>query len=151
MAENNMIPKWFSYIHPKYQTPTNAIIFLGILAAIAPFLGRPALVWLVDAGGVGIVVGYLLVSIAFIKLRKTESELHRPYRIKYWKFTGVMAIVLSILFISFYFPGMPSALVWPMEWVILGAWCLIGFGLYSLNSMKVSEDIFEKSENYTSE
>ncbi|MFJ8263523.1 APC family permease [Rummeliibacillus sp. NPDC094406] len=151
MAENNMIPKWFSYMHPKYQTPTNAIIFLGILAAIAPFLGRPALVWLVDAGGVGIVVGYLLVSIAFIKLRKTESELHRPYRIKYWKFTGIMAIVLSILFISFYLPGMPSALVWPMEWVILGVWCLIGFGLYSLNSMKVSENIFEKSENYTSE
>lgn len=132
MAEHHMIPKWFAYMHPKYKTPTNAIIFLGILAAVAPFLGRPALVWIVDAGGVGIIVGYLLVSFAFMKLRKVEPELHRPYRIKYWKFTGVAAIALSILFITFYLPGMPSALVWPMEWLILGVWCLIGFILYMI-------------------
>ncbi len=24
-----MVPKWFGFIHPKYKTPTNAILFLG--------------------------------------------------------------------------------------------------------------------------
>ena len=32
MAERGMISKWFAYIHPKYKTPTNAILFLGALA-----------------------------------------------------------------------------------------------------------------------
>lgn len=42
MAERGMISKWFAYIHPKYKTPTNAILFLGALAFFAPLLGRPA-------------------------------------------------------------------------------------------------------------
>ncbi|MCY1029761.1 amino acid permease, partial [Mammaliicoccus sciuri] len=67
MAKNNMIPKWFAYIHPKYKTPTHGIIFLGVLAFVAPLLGRPALVWIVDAGGIGVVLGYFLVACAFLK------------------------------------------------------------------------------------
>ncbi|MGE6632033.1 hypothetical protein [Bacillus sp. NPDC077027] len=51
----------------------------------------------VNAGGVLLVVGYFIVSIAFMRLRKTEPELERPYRIT----IGVMAIGLSIL--PFYF------------------------------------------------
>lgn len=150
MADRNMIPKWFGYIHPKYKTPTNAILFLGLLGFIAPFLGRPALVWLVDAGGVGIVVGYLIVSLAFIKLRKSEPNLERPYKIKYWKITGVLAVVLSILFISFYLPGMPSALVWPMEWIILFTWCFIGYGLYISRSRDNRRSVQVNAENVQS-
>ncbi|MEI4789676.1 APC family permease [Bacillus sp. FJAT-53060] len=134
MAERGMISKWFAYIHPKYKTPTNAILFLGGLAFFAPLLGRPALVWIVNAGGVGIIVGYLIVSIAFMKLRKTEPELDRPYRIKYWRTTGVFAIGLSLLFLSFYFPGMPASLSWPAEWILLLGWALIGYILYVMNS-----------------
>lgn len=133
MAERGMISKWFAYIHPKYKTPTNAILFLGALAFFAPLLGRPALVWIVNAGGVGIIVGYLIVSIAFMRLRKTEPELERPYRIKYWRTTGVFAIGLSFLFLSFYFPGMPASLSWPAEWILLLGWALIGYILYVMN------------------
>ncbi|MGG0597042.1 amino acid permease, partial [Bacillus altitudinis] len=110
-----------------------AILFLGALAFFAPLLGRPALVWIVNAGGVGIIVGYLIVSIAFMKLRKTEPELERPYRIKYWRTTGVFAIGLSLLFLSFYFPGMPASLSWPAEWILLLGWALIGYILYVMN------------------
>ncbi|MDG4729870.1 APC family permease [Bacillus pumilus] len=133
MAERGMISKWFAYIHPKYKTPTHAILFLGALAFFAPLLGRPALVWIVNAGGVGIIVGYLIVSIAFMRLRKAEPELERPYRIKYWRTTGVLAIGLSLLFLSFYFPGMPASLSWPAEWILLLGWALIGYILYVMN------------------
>ncbi|GAA0447766.1 APC family permease [Lentibacillus halophilus] len=130
MATRDMIPKWFAYVHPKYKTPTHAIMFLGILAFLAPLLGRPALQWIVNAGGVGIVVGYLIVSLSFLQLRKTEPALPRPYKIKYGRTVGGLAIILSIAFISLYLPGMPSSLAWPMEWFILGGWCLIGLALY---------------------
>src|SRR5699024_7812217 len=97
MSIRGMIPKWFSYIHPRYKTPLNGIVFLGLLAFVAPFLGRPALVWIVNAGGIGIVIGYLFVSISFIKLRKAEPDLVRPYKIKQWKVVGALAIILSII------------------------------------------------------
>ncbi|GIO23556.1 APC family permease [Oceanobacillus sp. J11TS1] len=136
MAIRDMIPRWFAYIHPKYNTPTHGIIFLGLLGFFAPLLGHAALNWFVNAGGIGIVIGYLIVSISFMKLRKTEPELERPYKIKYWKTTGILAIVLSVLFILLYMPGMPSSLIWPMEWLIVGGWYLIGILLYFTGSKK---------------
>ncbi|MBM2657690.1 APC family permease [Staphylococcus pseudoxylosus] len=130
MAKNKMIPQWFAYIHPKFKTPTHGILFLGVLAFVAPLLGRPALSWIVNAGGIGVVLGYLLVAISFLKLRKTQPDLERPYRIRNGRVVGIIAVVLSILFIIIYLPGMPSSLAWPAEWLIVLAWYFVAFVLY---------------------
>src|SRR5699024_8170822 len=50
MANAGMIPRWFGKLHPRYRTPVNAIIFIGFLSALAPFLGEKALNWISDAG-----------------------------------------------------------------------------------------------------
>ena len=126
MAEKKMIPAWFGKMHPKHGTPTNAVLFIGIFATLSPLLGRPMLVWLVDAGGLAIVIGYLLVSIAFIKLRKKEPDMERPFRAGKSSAVGWIATILGIGFISMYMPGMPAALIWPYEWIIFAGWWLIG-------------------------
>lgn len=136
MSIRKMIPEWFSRIHPKYNTPVNAILFLGILGVIAPLLGHASLNWFVNAGGIGIVLGYLIVSISFLKLRKTEPELNRPFSIKRWKVIGLIAIILSILFVLLYMPFSPSALVWPMEWFIVIGWYLIGLIFFTMGKEK---------------
>ncbi|OEL04510.1 APC family permease [Staphylococcus casei] len=138
MANNGMIPKWFAYIHPKFKTPTHGILFLGILAFVAPLLGRPALLWIVNAGGIGVVLGYLLVAFSFLKLRKSEPGLERPYRIKNGRAVGIIAIILSILFIVIYLPGMPSSLAWPSEWLIVIVWYFIAFVLYFTQKRKAT-------------
>lgn len=136
MSIRKMIPEWFSRIHPKYNTPVNAILFLGILGAVAPLLGHASLNWFVNAGGIGIVLGYLVVSISFLKLRKTEPSLERPFSIKRWKVIGLIAVILSILFILLYMPFSPSALVWPMEWFIVIGWYLIGLLFFMMGKEK---------------
>ncbi|MCJ1779439.1 APC family permease [Mammaliicoccus sciuri] len=148
MAKNNMIPKWFAYIHPKYKTPTHGIIFLGVLAFVAPLLGRPALVWIVDAGGIGVVLGYFLVACAFLKLRKSEPNLERPYRIKSGKVVGWIAVILSIAFIAIYLPGMPSSLIWPHEWIIVFVWYGIAAVLYLTKSK--GDEVFETAKSIQS-
>lgn len=152
MSIRNMIPKWFSYIHPKYNTPSHAIIFLGVLGVLAPLLGHSSLDWFVNAGGIGIVLGYLIVSISFLKLRKVEPDLNRPFKIRNWRMMGFIAILLSIFFILLYMPFSPSALVWPMEWMIVIGWYLLGFVLFILGSDKSSnEDYYEEERKNTSE
>ncbi|CAM4307539.1 amino acid permease [Bacillus manliponensis] len=126
MAKNEMIPAWFAKVHPKYKTPSNAIIFLGMLSFFAPLLGRPALVWIVNAGGLGIVISYLLVSVSFLILRNKEPNLDRPFKVKNGKVFGWIAVILSIGFVLLYMPGMPAALIWPYEWVMILGWTAFG-------------------------
>jgi amino acid transporter len=130
MAESKMLPKFLAKLDPKYKTPTNAILLVGGLSSAAPLFGRKMLVWLVDAGGLTIVVAYLIVSISFLVLRYKEPNMPRPYLVKNGKFVGVMAIVLSGLMAVMYLPMAPAALVWPYEWVIIIGWTVLGAVFY---------------------
>ncbi|TCP30194.1 amino acid/polyamine/organocation transporter (APC superfamily) [Scopulibacillus darangshiensis] len=126
MAESGMLPSWFGKLHPKYKTPSNAILAIGVLATLCPLLGRPMLVWLSDAGGLAIVVSWLMVAISFVVLRKREPDMPRPYRAGKGNMIGWTAIVLALAIALLYMPYMPSSLVWPAEWMILIIWWIIG-------------------------
>lgn len=133
MARAGMLPHFLADIHPRYHTPKNAILLIGVLSVISPFFGRPALVWLVNAGGLGIVVAYGFVAMSFIALRNNEPELPRPYTAPGGKATGYLALALSIGIGALYFPGSPSALVWPHEWSIIFFWIVLGAVLFGLS------------------
>lgn len=126
MAERKMIPAWFSRRHARYHTPVNAILFIGTLSTLAPLLGRPMLIWLVDAGGLAIVLAYALVAVAFVRLRRSEPDMVRPFRAGKSSAIGWAAVLFSILFVALYLPGMPAALLWPYEWLIFAGWWGVG-------------------------
>lgn len=64
LARAGMLPKSLGDLHPKYNTPHKAILLIAVLSTAAPLLGRPALEWLVNAGGLGLVVAWLMVAIS---------------------------------------------------------------------------------------
>ncbi|MDP4558477.1 APC family permease [Halomonas meridiana] len=129
LAKAGMLPAPFAKLHPRYKTPTNAIFLMGFLSCIAPFFGRPALVWIVNAGGLGIVIAYLFVAISFVVLRVREPDMPRPFRIRHGKLCGTLAVVLSFGMACLYLPGSPAALS-GAEWSIFAGWSLLGVGLY---------------------
>jgi amino acid transporter len=139
MAESKMLPAFLAKLHPKYKTPTNAILLIGVLSMVAPLFGRKMLVWLVDAGGLTIVVAYLIVSISFLVLRKKEPNMPRPYKVKHGKAVGTMAVILSGLIIILYLPGAPAALVWPYEWIIIIGWSILGAIFYAWAKVSYSD------------
>jgi amino acid transporter len=126
MARAGQLPAAFGRLHPRFNTPHNAILLIGAMSLIAPFFGRPAMVWLVDAGGLGIVVAYAFVAASFIVLRNREPEMERPYAVRRWRFTGYSALLLSLALVTLYLPFSPAALVWPYEWAIVAGWALLG-------------------------
>jgi len=132
MACAGMLPAFLGRLHHRYHTPANAIILIGALSIISPFFGRPALVWLVNAGGLGIVIAYVMVAWSFLALRNKEPELPRPYRAPGGNFTGYIAVILSVALVFLYLPGSPSALTWPNEWGIILAWVILGAVFYKL-------------------
>ncbi|GGJ71715.1 APC family permease [Virgibacillus salexigens] len=136
LAKAGMLPKSLGDIHPKYKTPHKAILLIAILSTAAPLLGRPALVWLVDAGGLGLVVAWLMVAISFILLRKKAPTMARPFKLPFGTTFGWVAAVMSFGVMILYMPGMPSALIWPYEWVIVGVWAILGVILYNYSMKK---------------
>ncbi|WP_009883452.1 APC family permease [Brevibacterium aurantiacum] len=131
MAVAGMIPTWFGKLHPKYRTPVNSIIFIGILSALAPFLGSAALGWIVDAGSPAIVIAYFLVSVGFIILRKREPAMDRPLRIggkgNGGMIIGIISAVLTLALFILYLPITPysAQLAW-QSWAMFGLWLAVG-------------------------
>ena len=126
MGRGAMLPAVFGRLHPRYQSPVAAILLLTTLTAIAPFVGRPALVWFVDAGGFAAVLAYFLVAVSFLIIRQRFPNIDRPYRIASPRLVGGCAIVSTLFFFVLYLPGSPAALVWPYEWVIIAVWAILG-------------------------
>ncbi len=126
LAQAGQLPRALGVLHPRYNTPHNAVLLIGVLSVMAPLFGRPALVWLVDAGGLGIVIAYAFVAWSFLVLRKREPEMPRPYVVRHGIIIGRAALVLSLGIALLYLPGSPAALVWPYEWLIVIGWVLLG-------------------------
>lgn len=126
MAESGMLPRWFGRLHPRHKTPGNALILIGVLSVLAPLFGQQMLGWLVGAGGFSLIISYAMVAISFLMLRRREPEMERPFRTPGGSATGVVAVVLAVGLGVLFLPGMPAALVWPYEWLILLGWAVAG-------------------------
>ena len=125
LANAKMLPGFLAKIHPKYHTPSNAVLFCGALSTFSCLLGSGALTWFVNASSFGVVLVYLMVSLSFIFLRVKQPQLERPYKIKYAKVVGTMSVGVSLFFAYLYLPMGPSPLQ-PIEWVFVCGWFALG-------------------------
>ena len=126
LAHAGQLPASLGALHPRFNTPHRAVLLIGALSMAAPFFGRQTLVWLVDAGSFGVVIAYAFVALSFLVLRYREPEMPRPYRVRYWRSTGIAAFILSCSIGMLFMPFSPAALIWPYEWFIVGGWWLVG-------------------------
>lgn len=133
LSRTGMLPRTLSKLHPKYKTPVNALLLLGLVSSVAPFFGTALLDWMVESGSPMIVITYMLVSVSFLILRRREPNMSRPLRIggvgRGGEVIGWFAIVLTVALLAQYLPGMPAQLGW-QPWVIFGAWWLAGAVFY---------------------
>jgi APA family basic amino acid/polyamine antiporter len=130
------LPAFLAKIHPQYKTPVNAIVFIGIVGTLSPFLGRQALIWFVDAGSMGLMVSYIFVCASFLKLRYKEPQMPRPYSAPGGKLLGWFGLLASLMMLSLYLPGMPAALIWPQEWLMVIVWFTGGSLLYAYQNKR---------------
>ncbi|MBO4870027.1 MAG: APC family permease [Clostridia bacterium] len=132
MAESKMIPGNFAKLLPQKKTPVNALILIGVLSLAAPFFGRNMLIWISDAASFACCLAYCMVALSFLILRKKEPDLNRPYKVKHYRFVGIMATILSGMMVVLYLiPGSGCALT-VEEWIIVGGWTVLGVIFYAV-------------------
>lgn len=132
MGRAKMLPPVFGKVHPKYGTPTAAIILVGLITCLSPLLGKSALVWFVDASAFGTVIAYCMVALSFVSLRKKEPNLERPYKIKAGGLIGILAVLTAVFFISLYLPIITPGLG-IHEWSMVIGWVVLGIILAVMN------------------
>ena len=136
MASHGMLPAWLARLHPKYGTPSNAILAIGLLSVAAPLFGRVLLVWIVNAGSFAVVIAYAMVALSFLLLRKNQPDMERPFRLRHGNLIGWLALLGSLMLLALYLPGSPSALQWPVEWALVLAWFVAGGIIYRFSQGK---------------
>ena len=135
LGTSGQLPAWIAG-GQAHHAPARALWTICAVSCLAPWFGRPALVWLVDAGSLGVIVAYAVVALAFLTLRRREPQLARPYRVRHGELVGAAALVMALAIGALYLPWSPSALVWPQEWLICGGWAALGGLLFLLGSAR---------------
>lgn len=128
MANDGLLPRIFSDLHPTFRTPYKSnmllFVFVGLFAAFIP--GNMA----GDLTSIGTLFAFVLVSAGIWIMRRTDPGVHRPFR------TPLVPLVplLGILVCS----GMIIALDHRTQLTAF-VWMLIGFLIYFLYSKNASK------------
>ena len=122
MAYADALPSKFAHLS-KAGTPRNALLFMMILALIAPWFGRQVLSWITDMTCVGAGAGFLYTCCSATVLAKHDGNK------KQFAISALGIAVASIFLIITFIPGMPGFLPVP-SWIILGVWIVLGIIFY---------------------
>lgn len=134
MGRKHQLPPSFAKIDGKTGTPIVPNIIMAALTFIGPFMGKKMLVPLTEVSALAFIFACTMVSLACLKMRRTEPDLPRPYKVPGGK-VGISLAVLAgvIVILLLVVPGSPAALTATGWYVVLG-WIALGLILKVANS-----------------
>lgn len=91
MARDGLLPRVFSKVHPKYQTPWINTLLVGLITALAA--GFLDINLLGDATSVGTLAAFAIVCLSVIYLRRAAPELPRGFKVPFYPVTPVLGIL----------------------------------------------------------
>lgn len=127
MSKDGLIPKIFSSVNPKTQTPAkNNLLFMLFVSAFAAFV--PARV-VGEMTSIGTLFAFILVCIGVWVMRKKMPELKREFKTPMVPLIPILGIATCLFMMVFL----------PMDtWIRLLVWMLIGLDIYLLYGAKNS-------------
>jgi APA family basic amino acid/polyamine antiporter len=119
MGRRRLVDQRVGEVHPQNQTPSVAVVCIGVATGVCMFLGDAILVPITEVGSVASAIGWLGTCAAYYCMRPKPLE-------QIIAMTGVVVSLLMILMkIVPVVPGHFSA----YEWLALGIWSLMGLTL----------------------
>jgi len=138
MGRRNLLDPRMATVHPKNQTPSTAIITVGVATALTMLLGEAGLVPILEVGALASAVGWMSACAAYWRMRPNWRG--RAAAAFGLLVTGSMVLVKVL-------PAVPGHFT-RYEWLALAIWAAIGFlitlpvcGTYRQSGQKVVEEV----------
>ncbi len=134
LANQKLLPATFGKLN-KNGVPANATLFMVVLSVIYALSGQFNL--LSDLSMFAIWAFYTLTFIGVIKLRKTQPDLERPYKVPFYPVIPIISICsgLFVVIDQLFLAGMKSSMI-SLGGVIV---TLIGLPVYAFMTKKKPE------------
>jgi APA family basic amino acid/polyamine antiporter len=133
MSRDNLLPRWFSRVHPSFRTPHRITIITGIVSAILTF--TLPLTTLGELVNIGTLAAFVLVSIGVLVLRRTQPDLPRAFTTPWVPVVPILATLLCLFVMGFLTIG-----TWLrfLAWMVLG---LVVYFAYSRSHSRLGRDL----------
>ena len=134
LANQKLLPATFGKLN-KNGVPANATLFMVVLSVIYALSGQFNL--LSDLSMFAIWAFYTLTFIGVIKLRKTQPDLKRPYKVPFYPIIPIISICsgLFVVIDQLFLAGMKSSMI-SLGGIII---TLIGLPVYAVMAKKKPE------------
>jgi len=115
MARDGLLPKVFSRVHPRFQTPAINTVLVGLVTAVAA--GFFDINVLGDVTSVGTLAAFAIVCLSVIYLRRAAPELPRGFSVPFYPVLPVLGILSCVYLIS----TVPWSVLQFFMWYLVGA------------------------------
>jgi ethanolamine permease len=88
-------PSFIGKIHPKFQTPSNALLVNLVIGIIALLTGKTAEIITISVFGA--LTLYIISMIAQLQLRIKEPQLERPFKVPMYPLFPITALVIAVI------------------------------------------------------
>jgi len=119
IGRRGLVDRRLGYVHPRNQTPSIAVVCIGLATGACMFLGDAILVPVSEVGSVASAIGWLAACAAYYQMGPAPRE----------RLVAVIGVTVGLLMILMkVIPGVPGHFT-AYEWLALGIWILLGVGL----------------------
>jgi amino acid transporter len=113
-------------IHPQHQTPSIAVLCIGLVTAACMLLGDAILVPITEVGSVACAIGWAATCAAYLSMgRSGKLPSHSSLSPVEWSVASLGLLVAIAMMLMKIVPAIPGHFT-VYEWLALGIWILLG-------------------------
>ena len=139
LARIGLFPPALARLDPAGR-PMNALLFTLALTLGLGWLGKGALLWFLDTGGVYIGLAWVIAVASLYRIRRLQPDAPAPYRVRPGWLPAVGGIAALAIIVAIVLPGTGLSLAWPQEYLILIGWAVLGTIVYRLAPRPTAPD-----------
>jgi amino acid transporter len=126
LGRRGLVDTRASQIHSQYQTPSTAVLCIGLATAVCMLLGDAILVPITEVGSVACAIGWAATCAAYLYMGRAGTLPGRSKLSAVEWFVAVFGLLVAIsMLLMKVVPAIPGHFT-VYEWIALGIWIALG-------------------------